>query len=35
MRLNPAVRHAEDKDKKHSHNPVLQAAKEVIAALNG
>ena len=33
--LTTGVRPAEDKDKKHSHNPALQAAEEVIAALNG
>ena len=32
---NICVRPAEDKDKKYSHNPALQAAEEVIAALNG
>jgi len=29
------VRPTEDKDKKYSHNPVLQVAEEIIAALNG
>ena len=33
--LTTCVRPAEDKDKIYSHNPALQAAEEVIAALNG
>ena len=33
--VTATVRPAEDKDKIYSHNPALQAAEEVIAALNG
>ena len=33
--LTTRVRPAEDKDKKYSHNPALQAAEEVMTALNG
>jgi len=33
--LTTRVRLSQDKDKKYSHNPALQAAEEVITALNG
>ena len=33
--LTTRVRPAEDKDKIYSHNPALQAAEEVMTALNG